>query len=602
MSLMNTLSTLTNVPTLLALKRELKVKPSDTRDSLAIRLETNARRFGNRSAVEFESQSVTWSELNARANQYAHSFAAQGIGSGDTVSVLMENRIEFLACIFALNKLGAIAGLINSNLTGKPLTHCITVTQSSKCIVGAELADSLAQVHTELDLKEGEDFLFVADGDLDGCPNWAQDLNHLARDMSTANLPQAAEQTLAQNALYIFTSGTTGMPKAAVLSNRRYLSSGSLAHVAGLRCNEKDRLYICLPLYHGTGLMIGVGAALSSGASLFIRRRFSASNFLREVRENHCTCLIYIGELCRYLCNSKALPDDSDNPLRAAMGNGLRPDIWMTFKQRYGIERISEFYGSSEGNVSFANLMNKDETIGMTANTVALVQYDVDAEAIVRDSQGRALEVEPGEPGLLLGKITETHTFEGYTDSAATDQKIVHDLREPGDAWFNTGDLIREIDVGFTLGYAHYQFVDRLGDTFRWKSENVSTNEVGEIINQHPQVRFSNVYGVAVPNAEGRAGMAALALTEATATLDLDSFSAHVRNELPGYAVPVFIRLQQELDVTGTFKMVKGDLRKAGFDIRTFTDPAYVMRPGSDRYEPITNAVLDQIEAGEFGF
>lgn len=602
MSLRDTIATLANVPTLLTLKRELKVKPDTTRDSLAARLEANAQRFGDRTAIVFESRTIKWEALNELSNRYARALAAQGVGNGDTVSMLMENRIEFLACIFALNKLGAIGALINTNLTGKPLTHCITVTESTKCIVGAELTDAVADVLGELNLAEGEDFLFVADDEHNSCPNWAESLDSLASDQDAANLAQTAELTIGQSALYIFTSGTTGLPKAAVLSNRRYLSSGSLAHLAGLRCTEQDRLYICLPLYHGTGLMVGVGAALSSGASLFIRRRFSASKFLQEVRDNQCTCLIYIGELCRYLCNSTAKSDDADNPLRAAMGNGLRPDIWMTFKERYGIERISEFYGASEGNVSFANLMNKNETIGMTANTIALVQYDVDAEAMVRDDQGRVIEVEKGEPGLLLGKITETHNFEGYTDPAATDKKIVRDLREPGDAWFNTGDLIREIDVGFNLGYPHYQFVDRLGDTFRWKSENVSTNEVGEIINAHPQVRFSNVYGVEVANADGRAGMAALALTEDIAELNIDSFSQHVRGELPAYAVPVFVRVQQDLDVTGTFKMVKGELRKAGFDIRTFDDPVYVMRPGAQRYERLTETDLEQINSGSFGF
>lgn len=602
MSIRDTLTTLANVPTLLALKRGLKVRPDSTCDSLAARLQSNAERFGTRTAIIFEGRSVTWAQLNAMANRYAHALAAEGVGDGDTVSLFMENRIEYLACILAVNKLGAVGALINTNLTGKPLTHCVTVTKSSKCIVGAELADALAEVQTELSLAEGEDFLFVADGNQASAPNWAKNLDTLAGAAQDTDLPQTSTFTIARNALYIFTSGTTGLPKAAVLSNRRYLSSGSLAHVAGLRCDETDRLYVCLPLYHGTGLMIGVGAALSSGASLFIRRRFSASNFLKEVREHQCTCLIYIGELCRYLCNSPAGANDNDNPLRAAMGNGLRPDIWMQFKTRYGIERISEFYGSSEGNVSFANLMNKNETIGMTANEIALVKYDVDAEEIQRDENGKVVEVAPGEPGLLLGKITETHQFEGYTDSAATDSKIVRDLREPGDAWFNTGDLIREIDVGFSLGYPHYQFVDRLGDTFRWKSENVSTNEVGEIINQHPQIRFSNVYGVEVPNADGRAGMAALALAEGISALDIESFSAHVRAELPAYAVPVFIRIQQELDVTGTFKMVKGELRKVAYDIRQIADPVYVMRPGSQQYELLDETMLHQIEAGDFGF
>ncbi len=603
MGIRDVISTLSNVPTLLALKKAIKPRPMTERDSLGARLEDNARRFGDRPAIVCEGDTVTWGALNEQVNRLARALAAQGIGAGDTVSIIMENRIAFLGTVFALNKLGAVGALINTNLTGRPLSHCIATTESKKCIVGAERLEAVADVQGELSLREGEDFLYLADRDGASCPNWARDLDALSQNEASDNLPGTADQTLGNNALYIFTSGTTGLPKAAVLSNRRYLASGALSQIAGLRCTEEDRIYLCLPLYHGTGLIIGVGAALQSGASMFIRRRFSASAFLPEVREHHCTALIYIGELCRYLCNTpRGDGNDADNPLRAAMGNGLRPDIWHEFKNRYGIERISEFYGSSEGNVSFANLMNKDQTIGMTANSIALVRYDVDAEEIVRDAQGLAIEVAPGEPGLLLGEITAESAFEGYTDPAATEKKIVRNLRQEGDAWFNTGDLIREIDVGFNLGYAHYQFVDRLCDTFRWKSENVSTNEVGEIINSHPQIRFCNVYGVEVPNADGRAGMVALALNDGVPELDLDSFSAYVRKELPPYAVPVFVRVQQDVDVTGTFKMVKGDLRKAGYDLDQVAEPLYVMMPGTDQYQPLTAELLASIRDASAGF
>ena len=241
------------------------------------------------------------------------------------------------------------------------------------------------------------------------------------------------------------------------------------------------------------------------------------------------------------------------------MGNGLRPDVWHDFKNRFGIQRITEFYGSSEGNVAFANLMNKDCTIGFTTNEIALVSYDVDNDEMVRDSDGRPVEAAPGEPGLLLAQINETAVFEGYTNPEATEKKIVRNLREDGDAWFNTGDLIKQVEVGFTLGMPHYQFVDRVGDTFRWKSENVSTNEVGEIINGHPSIAVTNVYGVEVPGADGRAGMAALTLAEGVNELDLAEFSRYVRESLPAYAVPVFLRVQQEQQVTGTFKLLKGE-------------------------------------------
>jgi citronellyl-CoA synthetase len=312
--------------------------------------------------------------------------------------------------------------------------------------------------------------------------------------------------------------------------------------------------------------------------------------------------LVYIGELCRYLSNTEAQAGDDKNPLRSMMGNGMRPDVWLGFKKRFGISRIAEFYGASEGNVAFANLMNRDCTVGMTSAEVALVEYDVDNDEIVRDAAGRCVLVKPGDPGLLLGKITEDTVFEGYTDPEATEKKIVRSALENDDAWFNSGDLMRTVDVGFTLGYPHYQFVDRVGDTFRWKSENVSTNEVGEIINGFDQIKFCNVYGVEIPGTDGRAGMAAVTLQDGVTALDVEAFSTFLRSELPGYAVPLFVRIQPDIDVTGTFKMVKGDLRKQAYDIRSFEDPVYALLPGSDRYAPFDLEMLEKIGAREAGF
>ena len=595
-------ATLVQVPGLLKLKKGMQPRPKSEKDCVARLVEANAARFAERPAIVFEGATITWGEFNALANRYAHALESLGVGRGDTVSVLMENRIEFLAVIVALNKLGATAGLINTNLREQPLIHCVTVTESKKCVFGGELTEAVQSVKSELHLDEGTDYLFVPDGDGPPAPNWARDLDAASREASAENLPRTQELTLGDTACYIFTSGTTGLPKAAVLSNRRYLMSATLSAQAGLQCTEDDRLYICLPLYHGTGLMIGVGASFASGASMFIRRKFSASNFLREVREQGATCLIYIGELCRYLCNTPRADDDHVNPLARMMGNGLRPDVWIEFKERFGVQRIAEFYGASEGNVAFANLLNKDQTIGMTSAKVALVEYDVDADEIVRDTAGHCTEVAPGEPGLLLGHINPEAEFEGYTNAEATEKKIIRDVFEEGDAWFNSGDLLRTIDVGFTMGYPHYQFVDRVGDTFRWKSENVSTNEVGEIVNGFEQVEFCNVYGVEVPKADGRAGMAALRLRAGIDELDLSRFTEYVSKELPPYARPVFLRVQRDIEVTGTMKMVKGDLKREGYDIAAVDDPLYVLPPGGDGYRPLDQELYAAIAGGEAGF
>ncbi len=602
MQLIKNISTLTHIPALLRLKKGMKPRPFEVIDSPGGRLEANAQRFKDRSALIFEGQQLTWSELNAAANRYASAMKAEGLCRGDNVSVMMENRVEFLALLMGLNKIGVTAGLLNTNLSGKSLIHCITVTQSKKCIFGEEVIDSMQEVYAELPLEQGQDFLFIVDAGDQTAPKWSKDLATLAVSADAENPAETAATTLGDIAFYIYTSGTTGLPKAAVISNRRYLISADMAGTGGLKCETQDRIYLCLPLYHATGLLLGVGSALATGASMFVRRKFSASNFLNEIRQHHCTHMIYIGELCRYLVNSEAKTDDADTPLRSIMGNGLRPDIWMAFKQRYGISRICEFYGASEGNVAFANLMNKDLTVGMTSAEVSLVQYDVDNDEIVRDNQGFCIPVINGEAGLLLGKITPDTVFEGYTDAAATEGKVLRSALVKDDAWFNTGDLMRTVDVGYALGYDHYQFVDRVGDTFRWKAENVSTNEVGEIINAFPQVKFCNVYGVAVPGADGRAGMVSITLNDDITELDLEAFAQFVQNELPSYAVPVFIRIDTEIDVTGTFKMLKGELRQQGFHIDSIEGPVFVMKSGEQAYSVLDNTYLQKINSAGAGY
>ncbi|MBP6700045.1 MAG: long-chain-acyl-CoA synthetase [Halioglobus sp.] len=595
-------TTLAEAKVLPGLALALKPRPLTTNDCFSARVEATAARFPLHTAIIFEGREISWSELNACANQYVGALRAIGLRRGQSVSVMLENRIEYVAVLIALNKLGATAALINTNLTGLPLIHCMGITDSVMCIFGEERMDAIADVREDPALDTVAHYLFVPDAGDQGCPGWASDLSEEAADESRDNPPDTARNTLGETALYIFTSGTTGMPKASVLSNRRYLMTAALSHKAGLRCDSRDCIYLCLPLYHGTGLFLGVGAAFCSGATMLIRRKFSASNFLSEVREHGATCFIYIGELCRYLLNTPRQPDDYRNPLGTMMGNGLRPDVWHEFKERFGVRRVSEFYGSSEGNVGFVNFLNKDCTVGATTLPVALVKYDVDADEILRDNKGHCIRVAPGEPGLLLGKITAKTAFEGYTNKEATEKKILRNAFQQGDAWFNTGDLMKTVDVGFTMGLPHYQFVDRVGDTFRWKSENVSTNEVGEIINQHPQISFSNVYGVEIPKADGRAGMAALTLAEGVKKLDLDSFSAHACSQLPAYARPVFLRIQAELDTTGTFKLVKGELRSQAYDLAQVNDPLYVMKPGSSRYEPLDAAFAAKIRAGAAGY
>lgn len=579
-----------------------KMPAADDPGSLGSMFEDTVARYPDNTMLLFEGRQWTYSEFNAEVNQLARLLEVRGVQRGDCVAVLMENRAEFLLSLLALAKLGAPASLINNSLSGNALVHCIRETNSTRCIVGAERAESLAGVLDELPLARAGDYFWFPDVGEHTCPQWAEDLIPALAGMSTDNLPVTREITAGETSTYIFTSGTTGLPKAAPQPNRKSLAAGRLMAKLGFRIKPSDRLYLCLPVYHATGLGPGFCGFIGNGSSVFLRRNFSATSFWPEVQQYQTNCFIYVGELCRYLTTQPVSEAEKNNPLVKMMGNGLRPDVWDEFKSRFGVQRICEIYGSSEGNVTFMNLLNKDRTIGTAATPVALVQYDTENDQIIRDGNGRCIEVPVGEPGLLLGEITAKTEFDGYTNPDATASKIVKNVHEDDDSWFNTGDLVRQIDVGFAMGMKHFQFVDRTGDTFRWRAENVSTNEVAEVLNGHSQVNMANVYGVEVPGIEGKAGMVAFELPEGE-ELDLDGFQALVERELPGYAQPVFIRILRSVTTTMTFKLQKTDLREQAFHLdKVGGDTVYVRKPRSAAYEPLEADFYQAILSGASGF
>ena len=577
-----------------------KMAEDDTKTSLGAVFEDTVARHPDNIMLIFEGRQWTYSEFNAEVNRLARVLASKAIGRGDTVALFMENRAEYVLSMLAVVKLGASCALINNSLTGAGLVHCVKATAARACIVGEERTREIDEVRDELALDVG--YLWLADQGEADRPEWAMDVRPEMAAMPAHNLEVTREITAGETALYIFTSGTTGLPKAAVVLHRKILAAGQGMGRIGFRLKPEDRLYLCLPIYHITGMGPGFCGFISVGGSIFLRRSFSASNFWREVQEQQTNCFIYVGELCRYLTMQPECPQEKNNPLQKMMGNGLRPDVWEEFKTRFGVSRISEIYGSSEGNVSFLNVLNKDKTIGAAITKVALVSYDNENDEIIRDANGRCIEVPLGEPGLLLGEISAKAKFDGYTDSSATDKKIVKGVLEEGDQWFNTGDLVRQIDVGFAMGLKHFQFVDRTGDTFRWRAENVSTNEVGEVLNQHPQIDMANVYGVEVPGAEGRAGMVAFALAAGT-EFDLATFTALVDSQLPVYARPVFLRVQRNMETTVTFKLLKGELRQQAFHLaRVGQDEIYVRKPRSQDYEPLDEAFYAELTAGAAGY
>ena len=574
---------------------------ADENASLSHSFQESTNKFGERPFVYFEEETWTYSEANKAANSFARYLSSNGVKHGDKVVLFMENRPYYAISLLALNKIGAIGVLINTSLTGDPLIHCINSSNSVKCIVGAERAQPLQEVLEDINISNKDDFLWVEDTNEYALPEWAINLKANLDFDDNENLDQTNQVTAKDVACYIFTSGTTGVPKAAILPNAKLVAAATNITMAGYRINHEDCMYNCLPLYHSTGLMLGLCAAINVGAASFIKRKFSASSFWQEANKFNTTAFVYIGELCRYLINKDPSEAELNNPIVSMVGNGLRPDVWDTFKERFDIDRIIEIYGASEGNALFMNLFNKNKTIGMTSAEVALLEYDVAEDEILKNDEGFCKKITNHDPGLLIVEIGPNAVFNGYTDKEASEKKILRDVFKVGDAWFNTGDLIKTVDVGFAFGKEHYQFVDRVGDTFRWRSENVSTNEVGEILNGYKDVNMANVYGVKVPGCEGRAGMAAFSLEDFEGFNWLE-FSEYVENNLPKYARPIFIRIIQEMDTTGTFKLKKNELRDDAFNINKVEDKVFCLKPSSNIYERLDGNWLDKINSEEAGY
>jgi acyl-CoA synthetase (AMP-forming)/AMP-acid ligase II len=351
-----------------------------------------------------------------------------------------------------------------------------------------------------------------------------------------------------------------------------------------------------LPFFHTNGLCLGWPAAAVKGAALAIRRKFSATEFWDDVRRFNATSLIYVGELLRYLLNQPETPLDRSHPLKMVMGNGLRPELWKDFKIRFGIKKVYEFYGAAESMGAFRNLLNLDNTVGLCLQPHAFIRYDVDEELPVRGADGFMRRVDAGAAGLLIFKISKRHKFIGYTDRKATEKKILRDVFKKGDKWFNTGDLMKNVK------YRHTRFVDRLGDSFRWKGENISPSEVEIVMNGFPGVDQAAVYGVKIPHADGRAGMASVMTDRGFLDIDFRDLVSFLKNELPSCAIPLFLRFKEHLDITSTAKVKKRHLRDEEFDLHRIKDPIYILLPDREEYEPLTEQIYAKIQEGKYKF
>ena len=578
------------------LSRTLKRVKTIARDSdnlICDDIQAAVEAFRTRPAVTFEGKTLTYGELDAMANRYAHWAKSHNLRRGQTVALFMPNRTEYFAIWYGLSKVGVVTALINNQLSGQQLAHCLNISGANHLIVDAETSPVFEQAKSLVERHLQQWVLGPAHGDQRDLTRSLQSCSQLPPDRAVRE-----DMVASDPALLIYTSGTTGMPKAARITHMRaQLYMRGFAGATG--ATKADRIYIALPLYHATGGLCAIGAALLNGGSVVLKRRFSATHFWPEIVAEGCTMFVYIGELCRYLVNSLPDEDETHHKIRLAFGNGLRPDIWPTFKQCFRIPDILEFYGSTEGNVSLFNFDGQEGSIGRVPkwmrkrSNMRLVQYDVEAEEVVRGPNGLAIECGPGQVGECLGQINGADArteYSGYLDKAASEKKVLHDVFERGDAWFATGDLMRQDADGY------FSFVDRIGDTFRWKGENVSTNEVSERLQTFPGVDQASVYGVAVDGADGRAGMAAIV---PDGPFDAKAFGEHVARELPPYAQPLFVRLLPALDATGTFKVRKVDLVADGYDPGKIQGAMFFHDPKRG-YVKLTKSVFERLAAGAF--
>jgi len=553
-------------------------------------LEAAVDEWRDRPAILFEGRTVTYAELDALANRYAHWAKGQGLRRGQTVALLMPNRIDYLAVWYGLSKVGVATALINNSLMGAPLAHCLNISGATLVIVDAETAPAYEAVKASLERHTIEWTLGEAHGDQRDLAKALKSSSQLRPDRSVRE-----GMTARDVALFIYTSGTTGLPKAAKISHMRaQLYMRAFAGATG--ATAEDRIYVTLPLYHATGGLCGMGAALLNGGAVVLKRRFSTSQFWEDIHAETCTMFVYIGELCRYLVNQPEQPLETAHKLRLAFGNGLRPEVWVTAQTRFNIPDILEFYGSTEGNVSLFNFDGKPGAIGRVPSylkkrfNVRLVRFDVESESPIRGLDGCCQETSVDEVGECIGLIggDAREDFGGYADKAASDKKVLRDVFVKGDAWFRTGDLMRQDDEGY------FYFVDRIGDTFRWKGENVSTSEVSEQLSVIPGIKEATVYGVKVGDQDGRAGMASLVVGP---DFDIATLAAAVDAGLPAYARPVFVRLQPEIEITGTFKYRKMDLVSEGFDPGVVKQPVY-FRDAARGYVKLTKPGFAKILSG----
>ncbi|XP_040348598.1 long-chain fatty acid transport protein 2 [Herpailurus yagouaroundi] len=551
-----------------------------------------ARQSPHKPFLLFRDETLTYAQVDRRSNQVARALHDHvGLRQGDCVAIFMGNEPAYVWLWLGLAKLGCAMSCLNSNIRAKSLLHCFQCCGAKVLLVSPELQEAVEEVLPSLKKDNVSIYYVSRTSNTDG----VESLLDKVDEVSTEPIPESwrSEVTFSSPALYIYTSGTTGLPKAAKINHYRLWYGASLATASRVR--KDDVIYTTLPLYHSAALMIGLHGCIMTGATLVLRNKFSASQFWDDCRKYNVTVIQYIGELLRYLCNSPQKPNDRVHKVRMAMGNGLRGDVWREFIRRFGDISICEFYASTEGNIGFMNYTRKIGAVGRVnylqkkVITYELIKYDVEKDEPVRDGNGYCIRVPKGEVGLLICRITQLTPFSGYAGgSAQTEKKKLRDVFKKGDLYFNSGDLLVIDHENFIY------FHDRVGDTFRWKGENVATTEVADIVGLVDFVQEVNVYGVSVPGHEGRIGMASIKMKE-NQEFDGKKLFNHVVDYLPSYARPRFLRIQDTIEITGTFKHRKVTLVEEGFNPAVIKDALYFLDDKAEMYVPMTEDIYNAI-------
>ena len=591
---------ITKVPHILSGLKQAYLRTPASPTGLGIAFEKAVKRNPQGIALLFEDQSYSYRALNEWANQIAHYYLSLGAKKGDVIAVMVENRPELIATIVALAKIGVTIALVNTSQVGKVLAHSINLVNPIAVIAGEEVRAAIDEIRQDLNVAQDRFHWFADQETRKHAGTAPKEYVNLAQqiDQFPKFNPSTTRTVTGKDGLfYIYTSGTTGLPKAVIFTHSRWtLAYGTYGHILNL--GKDDVMYVTLPLYHATGVVVCWCGVIAGSATLAVRRKYSTSAFWKDVQKFNASAIGYVGELCRYLIDAPTTELDRAHRVTKMIGNGMRPNIWGKFKERFGVQEVLELYASSEGNVGFSNIFNFDNTVGFSPTPYAIVEFDKEKNELVRDKKGHCKKVKTGEVGLLIGKITSRSPFDGYTDPEKNKSVILKDVFTKGDSYFNTGDLVRDI------GFRHAQFVDRLGDTFRWKGENVSTTEVENMVCEYHKIAEAVVYGVEIPNTNGRAGMAAITLVdgEELNEADLSAMVNVFKKYLPSYAIPVFLRVQAKVETTGTFKYQKNKLKEDAFNPAKTSERLLVLLPGATAYCDVNAEIFNNIQNYQYRF